>query len=98
MHRSPECGESTLNGPPSALDSWGWQVGARCRDHDPTTFFEAEETSWNAKQICEGCTVRVDCLNFALDMGEQFGVWGGLTVLERRQYKWFHISRSADSK
>ena|SRR6476620_5944936 len=43
MHRSLERNESVVNLPPPTVDSWGWQVYARCRDHDPTAFFEADD-------------------------------------------------------
>ena len=37
-----------------------------------------------AKAICARCPVRDACLAYALDTGEAFGVWGGLTEDERR--------------
>lgn len=37
--------------------------------------------------VCRGCPVRLDCLQFALDNGEQHGIWGGLTVTERDQLR-----------
>jgi WhiB family redox-sensing transcriptional regulator len=35
------------------------------------------------KAICGGCPVRTECLAYALDAGEPFGIWGGLTTDER---------------
>jgi len=101
MLRSSEYDEGAGTVPRTEVDSSGWQVHARCRDYDPRTFFEAEEGSDSlnepsgaAKRICDGCVVRDDCLNYALDADEQFGVWGGLTVRERKQFKWFHYPRN----
>lgn len=37
-----------------------------------------------AKAICNQCPNRVRCLEYAIDNSEQFGVWGGLSVRERR--------------
>ena len=37
-----------------------------------------------AKQVCAGCDVRAECLQQAVRTGERYGVWGGLTDLERR--------------
>lgn len=39
-----------------------------------------------AKAVCSGCTVRVECLAYALLNRETDGVWGGMTERERRQY------------
>ena len=36
-----------------------------------------------AKQICADCSVQPQCLKYARDNGELFGVWGGETELER---------------
>lgn len=39
-----------------------------------------------AKAVCNTrpCPVRSECLKWALDMGETWGVWGGLNEAERR--------------
>ena len=36
-----------------------------------------------AKAMCARCEVTAPYLKFALDNGEEFGVWGGLTARER---------------
>lgn len=36
------------------------------------------------KAVCRQCPVRAACLAYALDAGENFGIWGGLTTEERR--------------
>lgn len=38
-----------------------------------------------AKAICARCPVQAACLQFALNHGEDHGVWGGLTEGERRE-------------
>jgi hypothetical protein len=38
-----------------------------------------------AKKICGACPVQRDCLITALRDGERFGVWAGLTSIERRR-------------
>jgi hypothetical protein len=38
-----------------------------------------------AKKLCDGCPVREECLEFAMEGNEQFGVYGGLSVRERRK-------------
>lgn len=37
-----------------------------------------------AKAICAKCPVQPDCLGYALEYAEQFGIWGGKTERERR--------------
>ncbi|MDX6335165.1 MAG: WhiB family transcriptional regulator, redox-sensing transcriptional regulator, partial [Streptosporangiaceae bacterium] len=40
-----------------------------------------------AKKVCRGCEVRVECLEYALEHDERFGIWGGLSERERRRMK-----------
>jgi WhiB family redox-sensing transcriptional regulator len=37
-----------------------------------------------AKEICSGCPVRTECLDFAITSNQEFGVWGGTSEDERR--------------
>jgi hypothetical protein len=63
----------------------GWRDLARCAETDPEMFFpEKGESVRPAKRVCAGCEVRAECLQDALDRGERFGVWGGLSERERR--------------
>ncbi len=62
-----------------------WESAALCAQTDPESFFpERGESTREAKRVCMNCTVRVECLDFALSTGQQFGVWGGLSEFERR--------------
>lgn len=64
----------------------GWQDLALCAEVDPELFFpDKGESSRPAKRVCAGCEVRAECLQYALDHGERFGVWGGLSERERRE-------------
>jgi WhiB family transcriptional regulator, redox-sensing transcriptional regulator len=40
-----------------------------------------------AKEVCRGCVAREDCLEYALDNGEKFGIWGGMSERERRRLR-----------
>lgn len=65
-----------------------WVTDAACTTADPETWFPDRGGSPHAaKRICNSCPVRMDCLRHALKYGEKFGVWGGLTELERRRIK-----------
>ena len=49
---------------------------------DPELFFaEAHADVEAAKALCQGCRIRVTCLEGALDRGEPWGVWGGELLL-----------------
>lgn len=63
-----------------------WQDLAACSGMDPNIFFPAEYTLVDARAIaaCQRCPVRHACLQWALDTGQEFGVWGGLTEDQRR--------------
>jgi hypothetical protein len=61
-----------------------------CRREDPNLFFPegrgaplAIQTE-QAKTVCNGCPVRAVCLEWAVETGQPTGVWGGLSVDERR--------------
>ena len=41
----------------------------------------------HAKNICRSCPVRNQCLDWALESGQDAGVWGGMTAIERRELK-----------
>jgi len=45
---------------------------------------EKAEREQRAKAICASCSVRKDCLEYALRIREPHGIWGGLNELERR--------------
>ena len=70
-----------------------WRHRALCRDEDPELFFPigttgpAERQIDEAKAVCRRCSVTSDCLNWALETGQDAGVWGGLSEDERRALK-----------
>ena len=44
-----------------------------------------EEQNTQAKRICGGCSVRAECLDWALKTRQPAGIFGGLTIRERRR-------------
>src|SRR3954462_15752413 len=55
-----------------------WQDQANCLGVDPDLFFpERGASTREAKEVCRGCVVRLECLEYALQNGEKFGIWGG---------------------
>ena len=65
-----------------------WQTQANCMGVDPELFFpERGASTREAKEVCRGCVVRDDCLEYALANGEKFGIWGGMSERERRRLR-----------
>jgi WhiB family transcriptional regulator, redox-sensing transcriptional regulator len=65
-----------------------WQVKARCTEVDPEIFFpERGGSSKAARAVCSNCEVRMQCLEYALNNKEQFGIWGGTSERERRRLR-----------
>ena len=69
-------------------DELGWQERALCAQTDPEAFFpEKGGSTREAKRVCGSCEVRAECLGYALEHDERFGIWGGLSERERRRLK-----------
>ena len=70
-----------------------WRNDAACRSLDPELFFPighgpaAQAQVVAAKSVCARCPVARECLSWALETGQDAGVWGGLTEEERRQLR-----------
>lgn len=71
-----------------------WQLRAACKGPQATAFFppahaerkdEKASREERAKAICATCSVRRDCLEYALRIREPHGIWGGLNEVERKQ-------------
>ena len=71
-----------------------WQMKGLCRGNHSYLFFppstverkdDRERREIKAKAICSVCPVKDDCLEFAVEIKEPYGIWGGLTETERRQ-------------
>ena len=66
----------------------GWQEKALCAQTDPEAFFpEKGGSTREAKRVCGSCEVRAECLEYALQNDERFGIWGGLSERERRRMR-----------
>jgi WhiB family transcriptional regulator, redox-sensing transcriptional regulator len=70
-----------------------WRHTAACRDEDPELFFPIGTTGpalmqvEDAKAVCRQCDVVDACLTWALENGQDAGVWGGMSEDERRALK-----------
>lgn len=76
-----------------ALPELEWRERAACLDYPAILFFGLDDSETpaerriredEAKRICSTCQVRSECLDYALATKEPYGIWGGLTELERK--------------
>lgn len=73
-----------------------WDSGA-CQQTDPEAYFPDKGQHVNPLALitCRRCSIRAECLAYALDNGESYGVWGGASEKERRKALEFWESRTA---
>ena len=70
-----------------------WRDRAACVEEDPDLFFPVGSTGpallqiEEAKTVCGRCEVSEPCPKWAIDQGQDAGVWGGLSDDERRALK-----------
>jgi WhiB family transcriptional regulator, redox-sensing transcriptional regulator len=70
-----------------------WRHRALCRDMDPELWFPVGTSGpallqvAEAKTVCRRCPVSTECLAYALETGQNDGVWGGMSEDERRSLK-----------
>lgn len=65
-----------------------WVARAVCSSVDPELFFPNRgESPVEAKAVCRSCPVRRECLEFALETNQTYGIWGGTSDQERRRIK-----------
>ena len=70
------------------IEQLPWASEAKCLNADPDVFFpEKGGSTREAKRICGECPVRAECLEYALEEDERFGIWGGMSERERRKLK-----------
>ncbi|MGI5372951.1 WhiB family transcriptional regulator [Streptomyces sp. CA-251387] len=67
-----------------------WRDYAACRHEDPDLFYPIGTSgptvlqTEQAKAVCRRCSVREQCLRWALDQKQFIGIWGGTSEDERR--------------
>ena len=62
-----------------------WWADASCATLDADAFYPevGAHADTTAKRVCTRCPVQAECLTWALDHGEEHGIWGGLSYNER---------------
>jgi WhiB family redox-sensing transcriptional regulator len=70
------------NAPPAVLH------GGICHDKPKELFYpEVGTDARKAKEVCRACPVRIECLEYAIENGEKWGIWGGTSHRERQAIK-----------
>lgn len=65
-----------------------WMELGECRGVDVELMFPTQgESTKAAKAMCRRCEVQAECLAYAMNNGEKFGIWGGLSERERRRLR-----------
>lgn len=71
-----------------------WRADAACQGATAGHFYPPSITETRderrrredaARALCGQCPVQVSCLEYALYVHEPYGIWGGLTEVERRR-------------
>lgn len=79
------------------MEKPSWWANANCAGTDPRLFYpefmedggsqrQATDLYTDARQVCAGCQVKVECLEWGMTE-IHFGLFGGLTPKERRALK-----------
>jgi WhiB family transcriptional regulator, redox-sensing transcriptional regulator len=90
--------------PAPVLESYEWQDRGLCRGMPAGLFFDADGDRGGrrtrqeeaAKEVCRRCPVIAKCRDHAI-AAEYFGVWGGLTAVERSELRRARSGGKADA-
>lgn len=65
-----------------------WFALAACRGAGVDQFVTRDSrAATRAREVCAGCPVRVECLDYALDDPSIVGIWGGTSARERSRLR-----------
>lgn len=65
-----------------------WTHDALCAQVDTEIFFPDKGGSVReGKRVCRECPVRAECLAYAIEHEDRYGIWGGLSERERRRLR-----------
>jgi WhiB family redox-sensing transcriptional regulator len=63
-----------------------WMADGRCNEESSDAFFPSDDVGVEiAKRICAECAVSERCLDYALNLRIDHGVWGGCSERQRRR-------------
>ena len=74
-------------------DDGGWRDHASCRTMGTTEFFRTQSSSKAVNEkinqtlaLCKACSVRIECLRFAIANNIVDGIWGGTVASHRKRH------------
>lgn len=69
----------------AAPEIGAWKDDAACNGIDPDLFFSSDDKAQRrALELCKACPVREECLRWAVEHREMYGIWGGMEESDRR--------------
>ncbi len=69
-------------------DPSNWRSQSACRGKDVNLFFpENDEPTEIAEKICKACSVRAECLDYAIKYDMRYGIWSGQSRNQRTRLK-----------
>lgn len=70
----------------SARSDRSWMEDALCAQTDPDIFYpEKGGSTTPATSVCNNCTVRAECLEYAVANDIRHGIWGGTSDNDRKR-------------
>ncbi len=65
-----------------------WMTLGNCQQEHIGVFFPSDGIGVRrAQQVCEGCPVQATCLDYAIDLRIEHGVWGGKSERQRQRIR-----------
>jgi len=80
-----------------------WMRDAACLEHPAQWWFPDRHQPGrrHAKYVCRRCLVQAECLTYAVENGEKYGIWAGYDshdIRRIRRYQWDHPCRLCDQR
>lgn len=69
------------------MDRVDWMEHGSCRGGSVEVWFPEQPDFREARRVCRRCPVKDECLDYAMNRPEMFGVWGGTSPTERAELK-----------